>query len=215
MDYVILIRCFLIGILASSSLGPIFVLTFNRGAVYGFFRGVATAVGACIADGFYFFLGLLGILAILKESRHFMFLLDIIGGFLLIVLGLYSLNKARKKIMSVVIGDSRGIFLTISKSFLLTILNPLVFLFFMVIGVQILPAGVEYLSLKQVFAASVMVMLGSLFVLSVVALISSFLGKCMKEKQLKMIYFLTGLVFIGVGIYFLDHLVISVIKTYK
>ena len=57
MDYSILVGCFFVGVLASSSVGPIFVLTFNRGAIYGFLRGFATALGASIADGLYFFLG--------------------------------------------------------------------------------------------------------------------------------------------------------------
>ena len=92
MDLIILTRCFFVGVLASSSLGPMFVLTFNRGALYGFSRGFATGVGASLADGFYFFLGLMGVLTVLEESRHFMFWLDTVGGILLIILGFYSLT---------------------------------------------------------------------------------------------------------------------------
>ncbi|MFC1895010.1 LysE family transporter, partial [Candidatus Dependentiae bacterium] len=80
MECLIYIKCFLVGMLASASLGPIFILTFNRGAVYGFTHGFATAIGACLADGLYFFLGLMGILSLLKSSENFMFWLDTLGG---------------------------------------------------------------------------------------------------------------------------------------
>lgn len=215
MDYSILVKCFLIGMLASSSVGPIFVLTFNRGAAFGFFKGFATALGACIADGLYFFLGLLGVLTILKESRHFMYILDTVGGILVIAFGIYSIRKSRRESLNVGVGASFSTTLMITKSFVLTILNPMVFLFFMVIGVQILPDGVSDLTLRQIFASSIMVVLGSLFVLSIVSFIATLLGKCMKEKQLRFIYFITGIVFIGVGLYFLDHLLISIFRAYR
>jgi threonine/homoserine/homoserine lactone efflux protein len=201
MDYVILLRCFLIGVLSSSSFGPIFILTFNRGAVYGFLRGFATALGACVVDGFYFFLGLIGVLAVIKESRNFLILFDVIGGFMLIFFGIYALHKITKSLPNVSIGGKLGIGSTIIKSFMLTIFNPLVLLFFMLLGAQVLPKGIQALTLRQTFAASVMVMLGSLSILSFVSLVASLLGKCMSDFQLKVIYFVTGVAFIGIGTY--------------
>ncbi len=214
MDYSVLLKCFLIGILASSTVGPIFILTFNRGAAFGFFKGFATALGACIADGLYFFLGLLGVLTILKESRHFMYVLDTVGGILVILFGLYSIRKSKRLSLNVGSADQLGAFVMVVKSFVLTLMNPMAFLFFMVIGVQILPYGVHGFTLRQIFTSSVMVFLGSLFVLSIVSLISTLLGRRMKEKQLRLIYLITGVVFIGVGVYFLDHLVVSLFKHY-
>ncbi|MFA5075069.1 MAG: LysE family transporter [Candidatus Babeliales bacterium] len=202
----IFLRCFLIGLLASSSLGPIFILTFNRGAIYGFLRGMATAFGACIADGIYFSLSLIGVLTVLQESRNFMFFIDSIGGILLILLGINSLIKAKKGVKYVSLENKAGIWFTSLKSFLLTILNPLVLFFFMVIGIKILPAGVSDLSGYQIFLSSLMVMLGSFSVLCCVALIASFLGACISEKKLKLISFITGVVFISIGFYFLSKL---------
>jgi threonine/homoserine/homoserine lactone efflux protein len=215
MDYMILVKSFFVGLLASSSLGPIFVLTFNRGAIYGFSRGFATAVGACIADGFYFFLGLMGVLTVLEESHKFMFLLDTLGGVLLIILGIYSIKKSKQSMKISCVGESLSIGLTMAKSFILTILNPLVVFFFMFIGVQILPEGVQTLKLRSVLSCSMMVMIGSLSVLSCVALFSSFVGSCISEKKLKIISFVTGLLFLGIGTYFLDHLFVSLFKMYK
>ncbi|MCF7899376.1 LysE family transporter [Candidatus Babeliales bacterium] len=198
----IFFRCFLIGLLASSSFGPIFILTFNRGAIYGFLRGVATAFGACLADGIYFSLSLIGILTVLQESKNFMFFIDSVGGILLIILGINSLIKAKRGVKYISLESKTGIWFTSVKSFLLTALNPLVLFFFMVIGAQVLPAGISDLSGYQIFLSSLVVMAGSFSVLCLVALVASFLGSCISEKKLRLISLLTGIVFISIGIYF-------------
>lgn len=214
MDFNLYLRCFFIGILASGTLGPIFILTFNRGSIYGFLRGFATGLGACVADGIYFFLGLIGVLAVLKESNHFIFVLDTLGGILLITLGLYSLRKAQMGNKFVGHEHKLGIWITIIKSFFLTLLNPLALFFFIVIGVQILPKHAFALSLHQVIIASLFVVAGSLSILTVVAFVASRIGYSLSKKNLRIISFVTGIIFIGVGIYFLDHLIINVIKMY-
>ena len=96
MDYWFFVNSFFIGVLAASGCGPIFVLTFNRSAVCGFFKGFVTAVGASLGDGLYFLLGLIGVLAFVGELKSFMIFLDIIGGIILIVLGINSLKKMRQ-----------------------------------------------------------------------------------------------------------------------
>ncbi|MFH1461842.1 MAG: LysE family transporter [bacterium] len=215
MEFNLYLRCFLIGMLASSSLGPIFILTFNRGSLYGFSRGFATALGACFADGIYFFLGLIGILAVLKESMSFMFILDTLGGILLIALGLYSLHKAQMGEKFVCYEHKLGVWLTVVKSFILTLLNPMALLFFMFIGVQILPEKAFYLPLRQVIISSTFVILGSLSVLTLVSFVASRIGHSLSAKSQKRISLATGIIFILLGFYFLDHLFVNVIKLYS
>jgi threonine/homoserine/homoserine lactone efflux protein len=212
MEFNVYIRCFLIGLLASSSLGPIFILTFNRGSLYGFSRGFATAFGACIADGIYFFLGLLGLLAVLKESAHFMFVLDILGGFLLMFLGIYSLRKAKSGKNFVSYDHKLGISVTAVKSFLLTIFNPLVILFFMVVGVQILPESAFRMSIHDTFISSLFLMSGSLTILTIVAFIASRIGGGLGDKSQRIISLFTGIIFIGISIYFLEDLYVNIMK---
>lgn len=215
MEFNLYFRCFFIGILSSSSLGPIFILTFNRGSLYGFFRGFITAIGACIADAIYFFLGLMGILAILKESNYFMFILDTLGGILVILLGLYSLRKAMLGRKLVTYEHKFGAWVILVKSFLLTILNPMALLFFIFITVQVLPEKAFYLPLHQVIISSLFVMLGSLSVLTFVSFMASRIGYSLTLKSQRIISFVSGIVFIGVGIYFLDQLIINLIKVYS
>lgn len=214
MEISILLRCFLIGVLASASLGPIFILTFNRGSVYGFWYGFATGLGACVADGLYFLLGLVGVLAILKESNSFIFVLDTLGGFMLLYLGIYSLRKAFKGPEHVSYEQRLGIWITAIKSFLLTVLNPLALFFFMLVGIQILPKKAFLLPLNQVFLASSFVSLGSLTVLTLVSLFASLIGNSLSKRSLKIISIISGLIFIGVGLFLLDHLIINIIKVY-
>ncbi len=87
MDYGFLLKCFVVGIIATSGVGPIFILTFNKGAVHGFLRGFATALGAAVADAFFFFLALMGILTTIGDSRRFMLVLDLVGGVVLLFIG--------------------------------------------------------------------------------------------------------------------------------
>lgn len=212
MEFNIYIICFLIGLLSSSSLGPIFILTFNRGSLYGFSRGFATAFGACIADGIYFFLGLLGLLAVLKESAHFMFILDVLGGILLMFLGIYSLRKAKLGKNFISYEHKLGVWITAVKSFVLTIFNPLVILFFMIVGVQILPESAFRMSIHDIFISSLFLMVGSLSILTIVAFVASRIGRALGHKSQRTISLITGIIFIGISIYFLKDLYINIMK---
>ena len=79
MDYPFLWTSFVVGVLAASGIGPIFILTFNKGALHGFSRGFAVACGAAVVDGIFFFLALVGVLAAIKDSSRFLFMLDFVG----------------------------------------------------------------------------------------------------------------------------------------
>lgn len=211
MSIPFLLRCFFIGMLAASGCGPIFVLTFNRSAVCGFWKGFATAVGASIGDSVYFFLGLFGALTVIRDLKYFMIFLDIIGGVLLLALGIHSLRKLTQ-VVCVTIECSYSIFFALSKAFTITILNPLVILFFMAISLQALPTDAKAFSVFYVLLSCFMVFLGSLAVLGTVSLVASLLGSCITTKRLRVISGITGLVFIAFGAYLLSDFVIEIIR---
>jgi threonine/homoserine/homoserine lactone efflux protein len=213
MDFIFLFKCYLIGILAASGCGPIFVLTFNRSAICGFLKGFATAIGASLGDSFYFLLGLLGALAVISELKLFMIFLDLIGGVLLLALGVHALKKM-SKVFCVAVECSYSLFISTFKAFFLTIFNPLVILFFMAVTIQILPGNVKTFSTGFVLLSSFMVFLGSMTVLSIVSLIGSYLGSCITSKRLKIISGITGIVFIIFGGYLLSDFVLKFIKIY-
>jgi len=211
MEIPFLLKCFLIGALAASGCGPIFVLTFNRSAVCGFWKGFATALGASFGDSFYFLLGLLGTLAVISEITYFMVFLDMIGGLLLLGLGLLALRKMRK-VVCVTVECSYSPILSVGKAFTVTVLNPLVVLFFMAITLQALPARFSQFSLAYIVITTCFVWLGSMSVLSLVSLVASLLGSCITTKRLGIISGVTGTVFIAFGIYLLGDFFLQIGK---
>jgi threonine/homoserine/homoserine lactone efflux protein len=204
-------KCFLVGLSAASAVGPIFVLTFNRGAWYGFSRGFATALGAACGDGFLFFLGLLGVLQLLGEYRGTILAMDLVGGFFLIMLGVRSF-KGRQKYVNDPHVETLPPISTSLKSFFLTVANPLTVLFFMVIGVRILPDDGIVLPFRQVVFGSMFVASGSLTVLSTVAFTASRLGLAISERRLRTISHVTGVMFLGIGVYFFGDFVVRILK---
>ena len=211
MELSFLPKCFLIGILAASGCGPIFVLTFNRSAVCGFWKGFMTALGASLGDAFYFSLGLAGALAVISELKYFMVFLDLIGGLVLLLLGVHALKKMQKMIC-VTVECSFSPVLSLTKAFSLTVLNPIVILFFLAISIQALPEGVSYISYWDIFLSSLAVCAGSLLVLSSVSLFASFVGACITAKRLRTITGISGLTFIGFGVYLLSDFIIQWVR---
>ena len=212
MEAMFLVRCFFIGVLAASGCGPIFVLTFNRSAVCGFWRGFATALGASLGDSFYFLLGLLGALAVLSDLKVFMVFLDLIGGILLLGLGIHSLKKM-KQIVCVTVECSYSIFFSIGKAFTITVFNPLVILFFMAVSLQALPATAVGFSWSSIFTSAFCVALGSLTVLSMVSFVASRLGSCITTKRLRIISGISGVAFITFGLYLFYDFALLCIKS--
>lgn len=211
MDGQFYLKCYAVGLSAASAVGPIFVLTFNRGAWYGFSRGFATAFGAACGDGILFFLGLLGVLRLLGEYHGTILVMDLVGGFFLISLGLRSF-KGRQKYVNDPHLVSLPPILTIIKSLFLTIANPLTVLFFMFVGVRILPEDVVLLPLRQIAFGSAFVFTGSLTILATVALVASRLGQSISEHWLRTISYVTGVIFLGIGFYFCGDFVVRVLK---
>jgi len=195
-----LVKCFLIGLSAASAVGPIFVLTFNNGALRGFVKGFFTGLGAAIGDGFLLLLGLIGILNFFENSQRYQIIIDCAGGLLLLIFGL-SMFFSHKKIDVKPILVTPNLSLTALKTFLATILNPITLFFFMFISSQLLETGPQP-STSKLILGSLTASLGSLTVLTTVAFIASRLGSAISTKNLRIISYVTGSIVIGIGGYF-------------
>lgn len=204
-------NCFLIGATAASAVGPIFVLIFNRGATYGFRRGFETAIGAAIGDGILFGLSLLGILQVLETSRKFLIAMDLAVSILLIYLGVRMFKK-QQHYLSESMNYTENFLITIIRSLLLTLVNPLTVFFFMFISVKIMPENVTRLAPVDFIIASTMLALGSLATFSLVALGGKLLGHNLDRKQLFITSYITGIIFICIGLYFSFDFVIQILK---
>jgi threonine/homoserine/homoserine lactone efflux protein len=201
MNYWFLATCFFVGVSASSTMGPIFVMTFNNSALKGFWKGFFTALGAAIGDGVLILLGLLGMLSILQKSATYHVAIDLIGGSLLLLFGITLLIRQRKDPEMAPL-TANSLIISTTKAFLSTVLNPLTILFFMFAGAQLIPAGKQTIDTVDLLMGSALTSLGSMAILTIVAYIASSVGKVMKEERLKLISTITACVILTVGSYF-------------
>ncbi len=208
MDYMFLFKCFFVGIAAASGIGPLFILTFNKGALHGFSRGFATAMGTSVVDGFFFSLSLVGVLAAIEDSWQFMAALDFIGGVILLFLA-YRTFRSLGKDIKVIIGEKEHVVTAFTRAFLLTIVNPLTILFFMVVVTKILPINVRDLSPFLVAIGTALVTCGSLTVLGSVAFVASQVGHRISQNALTRISLFSGAVFVFFSCYLFRLLAIS------
>lgn len=201
MNYWFLATCFFVGVSASSTMGPIFVMTFNNSALKGFWKGFFTALGAALGDGVLILLGLLGMLTILQKSPTYHVAIDLVGGSLLLVFGITLLVRQRHDPEMAPL-TANSLLISTTKAFLSTVLNPLTILFFMFAGAQLVPAGKHTLNTFELLMGSALTTLGSLAILAIVAYIASSVGKVMNEDKLKLISTVTACVILTVGSYF-------------
>lgn len=211
MNYLFFLKCFLIGISAASAVGPIFVLTFNNGALHGFGKGFLTALGAALGDGFLLLLGLMGVLNLLGKSHEYQMVIDLAGGGLLIIFGISMLvAKTIPQDHPPLSIDS--FFLSIAQTFFSTILNPITLFFFMFASAQILAAEIGTMTIDMVLAGCAATGLGSLLILSLVAYAASKIGSSISLKNLRMISVFTGLIVLCIGLYFCFDAVQMIVK---
>jgi len=211
MNLILYRNCFLVGLTAAAAIGPIFVLVFNRGALYGFRKGFITALGAAMGDGLLFGLSFIGLLSFLETSRKIVIAMDLVVSILLIFIGIRMLTKQQSY-------DSDNIeckeppFVTIAKSFALTIINPITIFFFMFISVKVIPDNIVAISRMDSLIASTMLSLGSLTTFSTVAFFARSLRKTLGQKQLHLATYATAIAFVIIGIYFSFDLTKQIVK---
>jgi L-lysine exporter family protein LysE/ArgO len=201
MNHWFFFKCFLIGISAASAVGPIFILTFNNSALRGIVKGISTAIGGALADGFLLFLGLVGALSFFENSKKYQVTIDLIGGFLLLVFGLYMIFQPKTDATKTS-SSAESLFLSAFKAFSLTVLNPLTILFFIFVSTQLLQSIDTDLSSTYILLGSSTTALGSFSVFGSVAYIASRIGKAINHRRLKLISIITGAIIVCIGIYF-------------
>lgn len=194
--------CFLVGVSAGSGVGPVFLLTLNRSTLYGFWKGFATALGAALADALYFFLATLGLLSIIESMGNAVLFMEGLSGLLLMGFGVH-LMRTKLRIEDSIKSDNQSLALSAVKSFLLTLFNPFMVIFFIFVSVNILPTNAMPDSYRTLFLGGVFVGCGSLAILTLVALIGSLLGSKIKRAGLELFSKITGLIFGGFGLYLL------------
>ena len=128
VDY--FLRGLLIGLIFGVPAGAIGALTIQRTLEKGFFAGLVTGMGSSVADLIYSCVGVFGITIISDLLSAYQFIIRVIGGALILILGI---SVLRKKELSATGGDVRGEpFFYFFSAFMAAILNPATILSFMI-----------------------------------------------------------------------------------
>ena len=212
-----LLSSYLFGLFLTLGVGPVFIFIFNTSALYGFFRGFVVSVGASVADGILFALGVRGVLSLIRESAHALLALDLVGGIALIFIGIKSMRGVAVQSLNSTYTDDQGAAILFSKSFFLTLLNPMSVAFFAFAGLKVLPEEFLSLSLAYLVINSFLVCVGTLTGLVCLSGIACYVGSSMPESYLRLVSKIGGVIFLGVGIYFLCDLAynaLPIVKTF-
>lgn len=128
----IIIKGFLIGVVASAPMGPVGVLciqrTLNKGRWYGFLTGV----GAAFSDIVYALLMGFGMSFIIDfiEDKNNMFYLQLVGSIMLFIFGLYTYRSNPAAIIRPASPKKGTLIHNLMTGFLITFSNPLIIFLF-------------------------------------------------------------------------------------
>ena len=121
----------LLGLVFLVSFGPIFFAIIETSINRGFWVAASIALGAMLSDASYIMLSFLGVTAFL-ESEKIHFIIGIIGGIVLIIIGAFTfIKKPKIERVQLVVPNGFGYFSYGAKGFLINTLNPFVFIFWL------------------------------------------------------------------------------------
>jgi L-lysine exporter family protein LysE/ArgO len=189
-----------VGFFFSFGLGPVFFTLIQSSLQYGFRKAAYIIIGVVLADIIMLAIAYSGINAFLPDSVDVGFWAELIGGIVLLVLGISFLIKKAIE-TEVVIEDSKLIAQNIGKGFFLNILNPGNFMEWVAMA-GILKTKYHYDTYQNVsfFTAAILMVIVTEFA---IAYYASKLKGIMTVKTMDIINKVSGLIFIGFGLWFL------------
>lgn len=125
----ILSRGVAIGVLISAPMGPIGMLIIQRTLSKGRWAGFFTGIGAALSDLIYCLLTGFGISFITDLIERHQFLLQVVGGIVLVAFGVYLFRKNPTRALKTAQVDVTDYWSDFVTGFLLTFSNPLILFF--------------------------------------------------------------------------------------
>lgn len=179
----IITKGFISGLLITGGLGPIGLLCIRRSLQQGFKAGLATGLGAALADALYAILGFLSINLVYDYLANHTTQFKTISGISFIFIGikiLLSTNGSRT-----IIGKSKGFISNFSSGLLLTLANPGTLIALMAL---ITSFGLSEIAIttKNTFLLGISVFAGSLIWWILLSVSSNYMKNKINEKTLKM-----------------------------
>lgn len=127
----LLIDGVIIGLIISAPVGPVNMVTIQRTLLYGRMNGFVTALGAALGDGIFAVLAALGLVAATDLAGPNGFVMQLVGGMFLIVVGGSTVRSASQDAVktpaqarTVAKGTHGPLSQAFSMNFVLTITNP-------------------------------------------------------------------------------------------
>lgn len=185
-----------LGFTAAASFGPINVFALSSGLRYGFRPAFGVAVGATVADGFYAFLGGLGIAALFMGRAEGWF--QILGGAVLLLL---AVRLARPAAAAAEPRPARGF----GRSFVIalgaTLANPITIVYWAAAFAGVVPK----FDLSRAEALTLLplgVVIGGLAWATLIAAGSAFAGRYVSERLLAWVSIASAVTIAGFGAWF-------------
>lgn len=199
-----ILSCFLLGVIVAIPLGPLAILMFNRGARRGFVAGFATGLGAVAGDVLFAILGLLGVLKpLLHGLSQWLFLR--IGGVILCMVALYLFRQR----FNIVRPEKDTISLysrMLLQGFVVTICNPMVALFFVTTGLEVLLAYNIVVTVATVSAGVAAVAAGSTAVVASISFAGATMGERLSDNHIIFLQTIAAIILFIVGLSLLTGL---------
>lgn len=204
---VVAIKGVLAGLVLSAPLGPVALLCVRRSMLYGPLAGLASGLGAAVADMFYAAIAAFGLTVIAEWLERNRAIIDLVGGITLVVIGLYFLfapahptPEAKERQLERVNAPRAFV-----ATFALTLSNPITLVTFIVLFDTLRAGGLG----SQPLSAAILV--GGVFAGSMVWWLTlsfgggRFAGRLAGSERL--LNRICGLVMIGFGAYALLHVI--------
>lgn len=158
-------QAFLLGFLVALPIGPIAILILQRSIQVGGWAGLASGIGAALADALFALLAGLGLAALLEEFRGSHHFVGGLGGFILVLVGLKLFFQKPPKLETDEILSERYLHHYLWDAFsvfLLTLTNPMTIIAFgaLFAGSNLIPLDprrIDYLTISTgVFGGSLL-----------------------------------------------------------
>jgi len=185
------------GIILALSIGPVFFSLIQTSIEKGFGAGILMALGISISDSSFVILSYLGFSKLITTPR-IEFYLELIGGSVLILLGIFSFFKRAKSSKPSRIRDGKGAIRAVAKGFIMNGVSPFVLIFWVgVMGYATIDYGFERMELRLFF---VVVLITVLSADILKAYLSDKLRSLIRPRLINIMNGFVGLILIGFGI---------------
>lgn len=194
----VVINGLVFGLVISVLIGPVFFTLLQTSIEKGFDKAILVAIGIFFSDLFYIALAYLGLSQFIRTSAYNDWI-GYVGGVILIVFGIFSLFKSRKKTHVIHKSVSvKGFFRYIFKGFVINGISPFVLLFW--IGAMSM-ATIEYGYSGNILVAFFAVILLVVLITDILkAYLAGKLRRLITPRLFKILNVSVGLALIAFGI---------------